>query len=185
MKQFVYVQDSFLSSKICKNIIKEYDRNLEIDKNGYDFRNLDSSDFVFMSNQLCNPLEKYKKKYPEVDLTASLWGVSYLRLKKFNPDKCFKSVTEFHSEHCLSYPNRILNIQIYLTTHNCGTEFYNGDIIKSKEGRLTIFPSYFTHTHRGQLCPEKKVRYLLGGYVDFIQKGWTEINGNNIKKQVA
>ena len=55
---------------------------------------------------------------------------------------------------------------IYLSTHKCGTEFHDGLLILSHIGRLTIFPSYFTHTHRGQVCPEKKDRYLLGGYYE-------------------
>jgi len=58
---------------------------------------------------------------------------------------------------------------IYLTEHNCGTEFFNGDYIKSEIGRLVIFPSYFTHTHRGQKCPNNKTRYIITGYVNFIK----------------
>ena len=60
-----------------------------------------------------------------------------------------------------------INFMIYLSTHECGTKFFDGNYIKSKKGRLAIFPSYFTHTHRGMPCPEKKDRYMFGGYFNF------------------
>ena len=44
----------------------------------------------------------------------------------------------------------------------------------SKSGRLAMFPAYFTHTHKGEVCPENKDRYLLTGYISFISKGKTE-----------
>ena len=58
----------------------------------------------------------------------------------------------------------------HLTEHNCGTKFFNGNVIKSEIGRLVIFPSYFTHTHRGEKCPDGKVRYILSGYFNFKEK---------------
>jgi len=174
LEKFVYIRDNFLSTKECKNIIKTYKHNLKLlsDPYNYEFKDLENTPFwTIICNKLKVPFDEYKKQNKEVDLTSSFWGLGHLRLKKFQPNYCFN---EFHSEHSITYPNRILNVQVYLTTHNCGTEFYNGEVIKSEEGRLTIFPSYFTHTHRGQVCPQKKVRYLLGGYVEFIEQGIRE-----------
>ena len=56
---------------------------------------------------------------------------------------------------------------IYLSTHDCGTEFWNGDIIKSEKGRLVMFPAAYTHIHRGQKCPDNNNRYLVGGYINY------------------
>ena len=69
-----------------------------------------------------------------------------IRFKHWKPNKFFDN---WHSEHGSETPNRILNFMIYLSTHECGTKFFDGNYIKSKKGRLAIFPSYFTHTHRG------------------------------------
>jgi len=174
MKNFVYIHDDFLSVKECKNIIKTYDRNLKSLGNprNYEFKDLEGTPFwTTICDKLTVPLEEYKKQNREVDLTASFWGLSRLRLKKFLRDRCFN---EFHSEHSITSPNRMLNVHIYLTTHNCGTEFYDGEVIKSEQGRLAIFPAYFTHTHRGQICPQKNVRYLVGGYVEFTERGKRE-----------
>ena len=52
-----------------------------------------------------------------------------------------------------------------------GTEFFNNEVIQSELGKVVLFPAYFTHTHRGQVCPEKKDRYLLTGYLEFFKKG--------------
>jgi len=174
LDKFIYIRDGFLSTEECKNIIKTYDYNLTSlgDPCNYEFKDLENLPFMkIIHDKLQEVFEEYKKQNSEVDLTTSYWGLKHLRLKKFQPDYCFG---EFHSEVSISTPFRLLNVQIYLTTHNCGTEFYNGEVIKSEKGRVTIFPAYFTHTHRGQVCPEKKVRYLLGGYVEFTERGILE-----------
>ena len=43
--------------------------------------------------------------------------------------------------------------------------------IMSVKGRATLFPAYFTHTHKGHICPEKKDRYIITGYVNFVRRG--------------
>ena len=79
-----------------------------------------------------------------------------------------KGFINWHSEHSFSYPFRVLSLQIYLSNHNCGTEFFRDIIINSNCGRGILFPSYFTHTHRGIVCPDKKDRYIITGYLTFI-----------------
>ena len=88
-----------------------------------------------------------------------------MRFKKFKGKKYFD---KWHSENCIKYPNRVLNLMIYLSDHDCGTEFFNGEVIPSVTGNAVIFPSYFTHTHKGQPCPKGKTRYIITGYFNFI-----------------
>ena len=99
--------------------------------------------------------------------TSSYWGLTELRLKKFRPNYCF---TDWHSEHCITSPLRMMNVQIYLTTHKSGTEFFDGEVIQSKKGRLTFFPSYFTHTHRG-MPSFKTEKEILTGWYSYIMAG--------------
>ena len=75
----------------------------------------------------------------------------------------------FHSEQSIEDP-RVLSILVYLSDHNCGTEFYNGFTIKSVKGRAMVFPPYWTHAHKGQPCPDKKFRYILSAYATFERK---------------
>jgi len=173
---FVYVKDNVISKKDCDYIINFFNnkvielKNIEAIENvGYDYIDIEEYNVMNFLKPICNDhINIYKKKYPQSNLTASQWSLANMRFKKYRPNRFFKS---WHSEHSLNSPYRVLNIMIYLSNHNCGTEFFNGKIIKSKIGRLCIFPSYFTHTHRGQVCPDKKERYLLSGYYSFNKIG--------------
>jgi len=110
-----------------------------------------------------NTVESYLKEFPEMNMTENSWSLKQFRLKHFPANYGF---TKWHSEHTYDYPYRIACILFYLTDHDCGTEFYNsGEVIKSKVGRAVIFPTSWTHTHRGQICPEGKSRYIISTYL--------------------
>ena len=168
-KDFMLEQKNVLSEKECNYLIKECRKRTkpsEDKDHGYEFLDLERTQtFVELTNLILPVLEKYKKKYPEVNLTKNKWALTNLRFKYFKPGKSFE---KFHSEHSWSHATRMLNIQIYLSDHDCGTEFYNKKIIKSEQGKIVIFPSYFTHTHRGQKCPKRKHRYIITGYINFL-----------------
>jgi hypothetical protein len=169
MKNFIFVKENVLDEKECEDIIKycsDKTNPSDFDYLNYDCYDFDNSHYLF--KKILPILQEYKNTYPEIDKTASIWDLTSLRFKSFEPGKGY---TGWHSEHCLSKPDRVLNVQIYLSNHRCGTEFYNGDVIMSKVGKLAIFPSYFTHTHRGQICPDNKPRYIITGYVTFMKKG--------------
>jgi hypothetical protein len=169
MKSFILVEDNFLSEKYCKYIIEEYKNktNIQFKHTGYNGYILKEDEKIFNELQLkiIDIIKKYEKMYPEINLTKDKWALTELIFKHFKPGNFF---SDWHSEVGLTRPSRVLNMMIYLSEHDCGTQFFNQDVIKSRIGRLTIFPSYFTHTHRGQICPDNKDRYILGGYYNFI-----------------
>jgi len=111
-------------------------------------------------------LTKYTKLYPEINLTYNKWQLGNYRFKKFIPSNYYN---KFHSEQGFNEP-RILSILVYLSNHNCGTEFYNGEVVQSVKGRALMFPAFWTHTHKGQPCPENKYRYILSAYVNLIDE---------------
>jgi hypothetical protein len=178
---FIYVENNFFSEEESKITINKFDNNLTecASHTGYVYKDLFFDNFILdleflksFNTKLVNSLNEYKKLYPEINQTASLWGLSDLRFKKFNKGKSFAN---FHSEHNISYPNRILGIQLYLSNNNCGTEFYRDNlVIKSEVGKLAIFPAYFTHTHKGQVCPDNNERFIITGYISFNKKGEQE-----------
>ena len=162
--------NDFLTQEECDSIIKQYDSqctpgedsHLNYDK--FDIIN-DDNLAIILNKRLPTITDMYKQMYPEINYTGSFWRLTNLRFKKYNPGK---SYDRWHSEHSIRNPHRILNVIIYLSDHYCGTEFYDDETIFSRAGRITIFPSYFTHTHRGQKCPENKTRYILSGYFNFV-----------------
>tara|TARA_B110000285_G_C15139957_1_gene630047 strand:- start:415 stop:996 length:582 start_codon:yes stop_codon:yes gene_type:complete len=65
--------------------------------------------------------------------------------------------------------NRLLNFQLYLNTVDEGgeTEFlYLQRREKAVQGKLLIYPSSMTHTHRGN-TPLSNDKYILNGWIEF------------------
>ena len=173
-KNFILTVDNFLDKKECKHLLNLYKKNLKetsiVSKNNYLYNDINVSEFKYLT-KLQNLTKLYIKKYPEANMTSSFWELTHLRFKLFKKGKSFSN---FHSEVTMSSPYRFLSLQIYLTEHNCGTEFfYNKKTILSKIGRACIFPAYFTHTHKGQ--PDfNKERCIITGYYSFYKKGILE-----------
>ncbi len=169
MKNFILIEDNFFDKKICQNIIENYKNKVVKGEThtGYDYFFLKNNDMLIeeINKKIINSIKNYLNLYPEAYLTKDRYELQEIRFKHFKPGNFYNG---WHSEVGYNSPHRVLNIMIYLSEHNCGTEFFDGSVIKSEIGRLTIFPSYFTHTHRGQVCSENKDRYILGGYFNFV-----------------
>ena len=166
------VLDGVLTAEQCESLIQEgtismVDSELE-GVMGYRW-----SDFDQTTHPIIAPLTsvltlEYIKHFPAIGMTDTKWFTGPWRFKHFPPGYHFGG---WHSEHSYSSPYRIGCILLYLSNHDCGTEFYSTqEVIKSKAGRVMIFPTSWTHTHRGQLCPEKKDRYIMSTYMYLTEK---------------
>jgi hypothetical protein len=168
MSNFILERDNILSKDECKLIINYFKDKTELEKlndiHYAFFKNEDYERFIFLKEKVTFLFNEYSKEYPQINYTKDKWLLNEFRFKHFKPNNYFK---EWHSEHSIGANKRLLCLQFYLSDHNCGTEFYDGYTVLSKTGRAMMFPAYFTHTHRGQLCPEFKDRYILGGYANF------------------
>lgn len=166
---FVLTIDTVFSLNECKNIINDYKNKTEKSESdylNYYYTEIENTPLMNTVNKKLEPItSQYVNLYPEANLTTNKWSLTQMRFKHFKPKCAFGT---WHSENSLTRSSRVLGVQIYLSDHECGTEFYNGDVIKSKVGRVTIFPCYFTHTHRGQVCPDNKDRYILTGYYNYV-----------------
>jgi hypothetical protein len=160
---YVDITDNALSDTECNFLIKEYTpkikKSLKAPHN-YSYLDIESELVDRLSKKL---IDEYVKKYPAINLTFDKWSVGKFTFKKFKPGSFYNA---FHSEQSINDP-RVLSILIYLSNHNCGTEFFNGFVVQSIKGRAMLFPPYWTHTHKGQPCPDKKPRYILSAYATF------------------
>lgn len=171
MLDFILIKDDILNKNECEIIIN-YFKNKTDEKviNGINYALFKEDDYKilnFLEFKIKLLFDEYIKIYPQLKYTKEGFIANEFRFKHFKPGNFFK---DWHSEHSIENNKRLLCLQIYLSNHNCGTEFYNGQTILSKEGRAMMFPAYFTHTHRGQICPDNKDRYILGGYANFFEK---------------
>ena len=161
MKDFVYIKDNFLTDDECDQIISTYKPKVDgyVDYTGY-------NSFFITENiphidKIISITGEYVKKFPEIQQTPNQWRMGDLRFQWWEPGKSFSN---FHCEHTLDNARRVAGFQVYLSSHNCGTEFYTGEVIKSVKGRAVIFPAFWTHLHRGQVCPDNLDRYMIIGY---------------------
>ena len=165
----VLIIDSFLTPEECNKIIQMYaplKSRVLGDHSGYEDWNVHpgSEKLKFLVKKLEKVTIKYREKFPEVNYLDRT-VLDECRIKLFRPGKYY---ADWHADHSPAWPARILGLMIYLSDHQCGTEFFNGDVVRSKQGRLIMWPSSFTHTHRGQKCPDNKNRYLFSGYYIYL-----------------
>ena len=110
-------------------------------------------------------IEKYKEENPELNL-LNKWVIREAwNLQKYNPGG------GYHILHCENYNTgnhrtNILAWMYYLNTgrEGGGTYFSNFDLtVNAEEGRLVIWPAYWTHFHKGIVSKT---------YDKYIATGW-------------
>ena len=72
-------------------------------------------------------------------------------------------------QECIERSRRLGTYTLFLNDVVEGgeTEFlYQNERVAPKEGRLVIFPSSYTHTHRGN-PPLRGVKYIMTGWIEF------------------
>jgi len=111
-------------------------------------------------------LKKYLKKYPEQNNTTEYYsGLEHYNIQKYLPGQGFK---KFHCER-RSRSHRCLVFMTYLNdVKNGGTEFkYQKIKTQAKKGLTLIWPTDFTHTHRGIISKETK--YIITGWYNYLR----------------
>ena len=193
MKDFIEIYDNALSNENCKIIIDEFE-NIEIsEKYSADvnklhkqnversFRNkkLKSSQDLTVSflkqdypiNQiimscLLKHCKFYLNKNPQLRIFTN-WGLNEIyNIQKYQPNQGYFG-EHFENNHVQDH-KRVMVWMIYLNTvtKDGGTYFSNYDkTINAVQGRLVIWPAYWTHTHRGVISTEE-IKYIATGWFD-------------------
>jgi len=190
LKKEIFKLDSFIGGwyinpKICDDLIKYFDNNkhrqivgkigmkAEIKENLKKSTeiHLNASDTLLdaYNVELQKCLNEYIKTYPQLtDLNSFSSGVEGYNIQKYN------SGEGYYVLHCerSGMPNvtRCLVFMTYLNTvKDGGTHFkYQNLTTKAKKGLTLIWPSDFTHMHRGQICNETK--YIITGWYNFFNE---------------
>ena len=177
---FIEIYDDALSSENCDKLIEYFNKSPTgegmvgrgiINHLGKKSIELDNSYFTsheiifrLISPILQEYIDKYIEKYVTLNYMEKWCLDDGFTLKKFEgEDDGFKA---WHTEHCISFPKRILVWMFYLNDAQSGTEFYNYPDIESKKGRLVIWPAGWTHYHKGE-TPNKGLKYIMSGWYSF------------------
>ena len=177
----------FMPNKICDDLIKYFKNNKEkhsegrygrfnnkaiVDKNSKDSIDLGIDPKVFdypfgeyMKN-LQNCLNKYLEIYPDANNCAKFNINEVYNIQYYPPKGGFK---KWHYESGDSYTcKRNLVFMTYLNNvKNAGTEFkYQKIKTKCKKGLTLIWPSAFTHTHRG-IISKRNEKYIITGWFSY------------------
>ena len=168
INDFISIIDDFYTKEQCEEFInfiehyvnyglitKENEKSHERNHFTMNFNNDEEFDLLSGDNlsikflpSISEPVNEYLKEYSTLGMEKLL--IYDTKVKKIPIGGGFHA---WHYENSgLQVSSRKLVIQLYLNTVEEGgeTEFlYINKRVKSKQGRLIIFPAAFTHTHRG------------------------------------
>ena len=173
---------------LCDEIIKFYELNRDNHREGLSFDGVnkeikDSTDLAIF------PKEINKEKYLPISDYLKHLDVCYKKyLNKYRLDSHFTELhigpfniqkyskgghfNSMHSERMgIASSSRLFAWMTYLNDVNHGgeTEFlYYNEKIKPKKGLTLIWPSEWTHMHKGSITDE--VKYIITGWMHFPDK---------------
>ena len=188
MNNFIGVYRNSLSSEDCQKIIEWFEKSPNLQSAGMvkgkvlktDSTIKDSLDICVNTEDkswitktivsaLVNGLKTYKKTHSELDDCLNEWWLSETyNLQKYVPGGGYKLL------HCESATRgdsiRVMAWMIYLNTieDKGGTYFSSYDLTeKAEEGKLLIWPAYWTHCHRSVPSPTE-TKYIATGWFEFV-----------------
>ena len=186
LDQSIYIADVMFPDELCDSVINVFENKVKLFSESHFFVNdgglkrkdnacfLDTfeADILIDTGEgdLISDINAYLNDalLEYSNLFSSLRGIA-LRSTRMKLQKTKKG-GGYHSWHFeqadLASAERVLTWSIYLNDVEEGgeTEFlYQSKRIKSRKGKILIFPSSFTHTHRGN-PPLSGNKYLLTGW---------------------
>ena len=177
----------YIPEKICNDIInyfhskkdyhikgKTYDKNgkSEIDENFKVSTEIGITPFLDVypfdeyEKQLYECMKKYANKYEFINKMEPISFYESYNIQWYKPKEGFK---QWHYERSSSSAKeRVLVFMTYLNdVDDGGTDFFYQQITTpAKKGLTLIWPSEFTHTHKGQISMTKD-KYLATGWIGF------------------
>ena len=127
--------------------------------------NQDEEDAKIMSEYIMNLnlcIREYEYKYERVKLLATYSITEGIQIQKYEPSEGYKA---WHCErYGIAQQTRCFAFMTYLNdVLDGGTEFmYQKLITPAKKGLTLIWPSDWTHTHRGQISLTHKKTIITG-----------------------
>ncbi len=177
----------YIPETICDNIIKFFNDNKKyavpgkMIKDGKAIVNSDwkvsldlgvkTTDFLSPFNeyrkylQMC--VENYAQKYNHINEIEKIEIVEDYNIQYYKPNEGFKA---YHFERGSSHKSkRVLVFSTFLNdVDDGGTDFFYQNLkVPAKKGLTIIWPTEFTHTHKGIISLTKE-KYIVTGWYNFL-----------------
>tara|TARA_B100001248_G_C27168373_1_gene356790 strand:+ start:72 stop:668 length:597 start_codon:yes stop_codon:yes gene_type:complete len=182
---FISIYDNALSNDECNQMIGEFEISRHLQEQGVTApsykpnieckistdvsHNLDDGTTTsdILRKKLYIYCKKYCEEYPDINNHLEAWtACNGYNVQKYNPGEGYFSR---HCEvNCIQNAPRVLVWMFYLNNvPDGGTEFPTYDIrTDAIEGRLVLWPSYWTHIHNGQVS-HTTTKYIATGWYAF------------------
>jgi prolyl 4-hydroxylase len=177
----------FIDETVCDKIIDYFNQNSHLHQQGKTFKEADailntetkeSTDLVINSNWPIYPTNLYQDelqkclinyliRYDEAN-NVSAFGTTNYNIQYYKPTQGFK---KWHCERCaVADSRRHLVFMTFLNdVPDGGTEFkYQNLTVPAKKGLTVIWPTDWTHTHKGQIT-NKHEKYIATGWYYFSE----------------
>ena len=194
MTNFIYRRENALSKSLCKSFIDTFELDTENQTKGVvrrgdkigPYKGKTSTDISFTPNdlnrprwkflltELINALELGKRDYTQYFYRGmemlDPWEINHcFNMQRYLPGEGY---SDYHCERAgLATYNRMGVWMIYLNdVYDRGwTEFYyQQHFEKAEAGKLVIWPTDFTHLHRG-IISHTETKYVLTGWYSFVE----------------
>ena len=196
MTDFIYRRKNALSDSLCRSFIETFETDTEnqtkgsvnvrgVVKNDYPGKQSTDISFIptdlkrprwkFLLTELINVLELGKADYSQqfyrgIEKLDPLEIHHTFNIQRYLPGEGY---SDYHCERAgLTTGNRMGVWMIYLNdVHDRGwTEFYyQQHYEKAEAGKLCIWPTDFTHLHRG-IVSHTETKYIITGWFSWIEE---------------
>ena len=196
MTDFIYRRENALSDSLCRSFIETFETDTENQTRGSvnirgdvikDYPGKQSTDISFIPNDLERPRWKYlltelisvlescKSDYEQQFYRGmemlDPWEIHHIfNMQRYLPGEGY---SDYHCERAGKSASHRMGVwMVYLNDiHDKGwTEFYyQQHYEKAEAGKLVIWPSDWTHLHRG-IISHTETKYILTGWFSWIKK---------------
>ena len=183
MNNFIDKFPGVYSKKSCQSMIEWFEWNKELAKpggSGLDktLNNLElcihlnsEANFFGLDKTLIKCTKNFIKKYPETNKYIGKWYLDpFIQLSYYEPNQ-FYDLLHCENDGNPKNSNRVFAWMMFLNTikKGGGTYFkYQNVTIKPVAGDLYIWPSGWTHLHKGIKATQEK-KYILTGWYNYLQ----------------
>jgi hypothetical protein len=185
----MFIEQYYINKKVCDDLVRFFKNTNQKEPGGFSTlkglkvnpkfkKSIETSfnpeskitEFTNYTKELKKCFSKYRKKWKECDNVCKYGLIEGVNLQYYPPKGGYYV---WHTERCSKYLpncNRHLVFMTYLNDVTDGGETewkYQKLKIQPKKGLTVIWPTDWTHTHRG--IPSKtQDKYIITGWLNFI-----------------